>query len=387
MIKNNVQSINLICILVFALSCGSRVYAMKITEQNFPDELREPLDYAQNSDWLVQHSINNLSQFFASEAWQAREDKQQVLELFLQNAAIRHDPEILSLLFEHGARMDLHERADYPEELEGYWRLATRAYEQHPFRSLEEGNIFHLILQLRRNNCPMKHCLIPLCHRFFLCQMCCGRTSKVSETDPNEQIDYIEQRGIKASSLLSFKCMVAQALHEEVQKESYAACMNTLVLCMFRKNKEPHNVFCKDMRNIIRGYANIVLLENFSVTAEILEKSCMNVIPPLRRMLSYRAGLHKDIMPYQIVEFSWRSRKSIQDFKISEYLSSFTNCPIEPACEEELWSLLDPKNVYRTVEHIAREEYPEFDITIEDPDSWGTWKFAQQLGSFMGDVE
>lgn len=383
MIKNSKQSINLICFFIFALSCGSTAYPMKITEQNFPPELRELLDYAQNSDYTVQHSISNLSQFFASEAWQARKDKPQVLELLLQNAAIRHDPEILRFLFVNGARLNIKNRAAYPDQFEGYWRLHNRS-DVHAFRSIDQGNIFHLILRL-----PYK-CLLEcdgFMHSFFLCQMCSFVTAKISETDPNERVIYIAQRGIKTSSLLSFKCMVAQALQEEVQKESYAACMNTLSLCMLRKNKEHNNVFCKDVRNIIRGYASIMLLENFPATAQIIEKSCMNVIPPLRRMLSYRAGLHKDVMPYQIVEFSWRSRKSIQDFKISEYLSSFSNYPIEPACEEELWSLLDPKNVYSIVEHIACEEYPEFDITIEDPNSWGVWKFARQLGGFIVDVE
>jgi hypothetical protein len=371
MIKNSMQSINLICFFIFALSCGSSAYSMKITEQNFPPELREALDYAQNSYWDVLHSISKLSQFFASEAWHARADKQLILELFLQNAAIRHEPEVLSLLFEHGARMDLHKRADHPVEFEGFYRIASTSG-QHAFHSLGEGNIFHLILELP-HNCPIQ-CQRFMLHRFLLCPMCTGQTSKISKTDPNERVRCFEQRGIKTSSLLSFKCMAAQALQEEVQKESYIACMNTLSLCMSRKNKEHNNVFCKDVRNIIRRYASIMLLENIPATQEIVEKGCMNVIPALKKMLSYRAGVHKDVMPYQVVEFSWRSRNSIQDFKIVEYLSSFSNCPIEPACEEELWSLLDPKNVYATVEHIAREQYPEFDITIDAPNSWGVWK-------------
>lgn len=386
MIKNSMQSINLLCFFIFALSSSSIANPMKITQQNFPPELRESLDYAQNSDWDIQNSINKLSQFFASEAWHAREDKQQVLELFLQNAAIRHDPEILWFLFAKGALMDIKNRATYPDQFEGYWRLAALAFAQHPFRSFAEGNIFHLILQLPRRDCPMQ-CERFMLNRFLLCHMCSGQGSKISETDPNERVGCFMQRGIETSSLLSFKCMVGQALQEEVQKESYIACMNTLALCMLRKNKEHNNVFCKDVRNIIRGYARIILLENVSATEQIVKKSCMNVIPPLRRMLSYRAGQHKDVMPWQIVEFSWRSRKSIQDFKIFEYLSSFTNYPIEPACEGELWSLLDPKNVYRTVEHIAREEYPEFNISIDDPNSWGVWKFARKLNSFMGGME
>lgn len=354
---------------------------MKITKENFPPELRGPTHFIVEP-YATQHILVRLAEFFASEAWHQCNDKPQVLELFLQNAAMRHNPEVLRFLFAHGACMDIKNRAAYPDQFEGYYRIDSQ-FDQHPFRSNDQGNIFHLILRLpRKCSWSNETCM----HSFFLCQLCCGAVSKMSETDPDKRITCTEQRGIKTSSLLSFKCMVAQALHEEVQKQSYAACMNTLALCMARKNAEHNNVFCKDVRNIIRRYVRSMLLKHAPINAQIIKKGCMNILPALKEMLYYKAGCHK-VMPYQIVEYSWRSRKSFQDYKISEYLSTFTKYPIEPACEDKLWSLLDPKNVYATVEHIAREAYPEFDIQIDDPNSWGAWKFVRRLCSFAGGME
>ncbi len=290
--------------------------------------------------YLHENNPDNLKTFFEHDDWQKCQDKERVLELFLQNAIVWHNPKILQCLFDNGAKINIHARSANPEKFEIYY--VQRVREAEYYLGDAYGNLFHLLLHTpyrrRLNSCNLDAC----------------------------------------------KLLIKQAIIEEI-KTTKKRCLNTFILCMFRQNFQGNTPFCKDIRNLLQKHL-IIALESDESCA-IVAQSCQNITSSLKIILSEKAGYNKDCTPCDIIDGIWHRRNGIRDRPIRDPAIIekiehiwYRLTPIET----ELMKLLDPQRVHATVSEMANEMYPKLEISIADPNVSLLSKAMNELSRLFG---